>query len=262
MASLAGKVAIVTGAAQGIGRAFTEILMKRGAQVCMVDINNTLGNQAKSDLAAEFGKGQVDFRKCDVTSLKELEDVFDHTKSTFGGIDIVCNNAGVMDESKYPNMLYLNLGAVIDGTFLGLKHMDKENGGRGGVIVNTASAVGLIPFPCGPRYAATKFGVVGFTHSMGFYHKRKTNGVRVNCICPSVVDTDLIKYTEGMMTSEKQYKKIISLNPPLAPKRIAEGMMRLVEDESLNGAALVVDAEGQKLMKLPSTVDDIPLASL
>uniref|UniRef100_A0A672GJI8 15-hydroxyprostaglandin dehydrogenase [NAD(+)]-like n=1 Tax=Salarias fasciatus TaxID=181472 RepID=A0A672GJI8_SALFA len=159
---LKGKVAVVTGAAMGIGQATTELLLQKGAKVALLDVNETAGNSAKEALDEEHGAESTLFLQCNVESDKDVKDAFRATVETFGGIDIVCNNAGILNEDNWEKALSTNLAGVIRVGFVALEHMNKLTGGRGGVIVNTAS----LAAPVFPVYSATKHGVVGFTRSM------------------------------------------------------------------------------------------------
>ncbi|KAJ0067086.1 hypothetical protein NL108_010980, partial [Boleophthalmus pectinirostris] len=91
---------------------------------------------------------------------------FQKTIETFGELDIVCNNAGILNETEWEKMVSINLTAMIRVAYLALEHMSKLHKGHGGVIINTASMAGLGPLPSCPVYTATKYGVVGFTRAM------------------------------------------------------------------------------------------------
>ncbi|KAA8586638.1 hypothetical protein FQN60_000474, partial [Etheostoma spectabile] len=156
--ALNGKVAVVTGAAAGIGKAITEILLKNGAK--------TAGKSLKETLDKEYGQERTLFLTCNVESEEQIKAAFQKTVENFRGFDILCNNAGILNETTWKKMVSINLVGVISGTYLALEHMSKLSGGRGGVIVNTASMAGLGPLLSCPVYTATKHGVIGFTRAM------------------------------------------------------------------------------------------------
>ncbi|XP_041049276.1 15-hydroxyprostaglandin dehydrogenase [NAD(+)]-like isoform X2 [Carcharodon carcharias] len=137
--SLAGKVALITGAAQGLGKAFAEILLKNGAKVSLLDINIAAGLELKSTFDKVYGAPQTMFTPCDVTSDDQLKDAFKKTVENFLQLDIVCNNAGIGDEKNWERCVDINLVSMIRGTYLGLNYMSKKNGGAGGVIINISS---------------------------------------------------------------------------------------------------------------------------
>uniref|UniRef100_A0A3Q0S7Y8 Zgc:56585 n=1 Tax=Amphilophus citrinellus TaxID=61819 RepID=A0A3Q0S7Y8_AMPCI len=140
--ALNGKTAVVTGAAMGIGKAITEILLKNGAKVALLDVNKAAGESLMEVLRKQYGPDQMLFLLCNVESDEQFKAAFQKTLETFGGIDILCNNAGILNETTWENMVSINLMGAIRGTYLGLEHMSKLSGGRGGVILNTASMAG------------------------------------------------------------------------------------------------------------------------
>ncbi|XP_067900075.1 15-hydroxyprostaglandin dehydrogenase [NAD(+)]-like isoform X2 [Heterodontus francisci] len=136
---LAGKVALITGAAQGLGKAFAEILLKNGAKVSLLDIDSAVGLDTKYAFDKVYGAQQTMFIPCDVLSDNQLKDAFNKTVENFQQLDIVCNNAGISDEINCQRCVDINLVSVIRGTYLGLDYMSKKTGGAGGVIINVSS---------------------------------------------------------------------------------------------------------------------------
>ncbi|XP_051688368.1 15-hydroxyprostaglandin dehydrogenase [NAD(+)] isoform X3 [Oryctolagus cuniculus] len=134
-----GKVALVTGAAQGIGRAFAEALLHKGAKVALVDWNLEAGVKCKAALDEQFEPQKTLFIQCDVADQQQLRDTFRKVVDHFGRLDILVNNAGVNNEKNWEKTLQINLVSVISGTYLGLDYMSKQNGGEGGIIINMSS---------------------------------------------------------------------------------------------------------------------------
>uniref|UniRef100_A0A6P8QNQ3 15-hydroxyprostaglandin dehydrogenase [NAD(+)] n=1 Tax=Geotrypetes seraphini TaxID=260995 RepID=A0A6P8QNQ3_GEOSA len=139
-----GKVALVTGAAQGIGKAIIRELLENGASVSLIDIAVEKGEEYKTLLDEEFGEGKAIFIVCDVTNQDQLTDAFQQTVDHFGKLNIVVNNAGINNEKNWEKTINVNLNGMIRGTYLALKHMRKDEGGEGGLIVNMSSLAGLI----------------------------------------------------------------------------------------------------------------------
>ncbi|KAL2781116.1 15-hydroxyprostaglandin dehydrogenase [NAD(+)] isoform 6 [Daubentonia madagascariensis] len=137
-----GKVALVTGAAQGIGRAFAEALLHKGAKVALVDWNFEAGVKCKAALDEQFEPQKTLFIQCDVADQEQLRDTFRKVVDHFGRLDILVNNAGVNNEKNWEKTLQINLVSVISGTYLGLDYMSKQNGAEGGVIINMSSLAG------------------------------------------------------------------------------------------------------------------------
>uniref|UniRef100_A0A672GFT0 15-hydroxyprostaglandin dehydrogenase [NAD(+)] n=1 Tax=Salarias fasciatus TaxID=181472 RepID=A0A672GFT0_SALFA len=252
---LKGKVAVVTGAAMGIGQATTELLLQKGAKVALLDVNETAGNSAKEALDEEHGAESTLFLQCNVESDKDVKDAFRATVETFGGIDIVCNNAGILNEDNWEKALSTNLAGVIRVGFVALEHMNKLTGGRGGVIVNTASLAGLMPAPVFPVYSATKHGVVGFTRSMAAASVVLGYGIRFNALCPAIVQTNLLTTMEAQMGQFSTLYHLVEMtvrSGVLNASEVAEGALELLTDETKNGEALILKHDEKKYMTFPS----------
>ncbi|XP_061104219.1 15-hydroxyprostaglandin dehydrogenase [NAD(+)]-like isoform X3 [Conger conger] len=246
--ALIGKVALVTGAGQGLGKGFSDILLKNGAKVALLDINENIGENTRADFGKGYGEDRVCFFTCDVASVEQLEDAFQKTIERFGRINIMSNNAGILNETNWEKMVAVNLNAVIRGTYLALQHMKKDTGGEGGVIVNTASLAGLGFLLTVPVYTATKHGVVGFTRAVAGASEESGYGVRINALCPGLVKTALLDSTSerhGQFAhlshlSKEVVKKCGILEVPV----VAEGFLQLVMDEGKNGAVMKITHEG------------------
>ncbi|KAI1903552.1 hypothetical protein AGOR_G00028360 [Albula goreensis] len=256
--SLYGKVAIVTGAAQGLGKGFSTILLKNGAKVALFDINEKAGRDLKASFDQEYGEDNAIFLTCDVTSDEQVKDAFRKTAEKFGRIDIVCNNAGIVDENNWEKAVAINLNGVVRGTYLALQHMKKENGGNGGLIVNIASLAGLGPLLTSPVYTATKHGVIGFSRAVAEASKASGYGVRVNILCPTFVNTPLLSF----MSNKEQAGQfsnlmamsddLLKLNGLVEVPEVAEYFLDLVRDESKNGAVMIAVPEGAFYVNYPS----------
>ncbi|XP_035522442.1 15-hydroxyprostaglandin dehydrogenase [NAD(+)]-like [Morone saxatilis] len=254
--ALNGKTAVVTGAAMGIGRAITEILLQNGGKVALLDVNETAGKSLMEVLEKQYGRERTLFLNCDVESEEQIKAALKKTTERFGGIDILCNNAGIMNEGMWEKTISINFVSVIRVSYLALEHMSKLKGGRGGVIVNTSSLSGLSPMPSCPVYSATKHGVVGFTRAMAAASTASGYGVRFNTVCPSFVQTDLLsaiparlgKYSHMAEAAEQLLKSFGVLNV----SEVGEAVLELVTDETKNGEALIVVPKGKKYVTFPS----------
>ncbi|XP_056313501.1 15-hydroxyprostaglandin dehydrogenase [NAD(+)] isoform X1 [Danio aesculapii] len=244
--SLHGKTALVTGGAQGIGRAVVEELLQNGAKVALVDLNQSVGEECKNDLDDQFGEDNCIFIQCDVTDGGKLGDAFQNTVDRFGRLDIVINNAGINNEKNWEKTIEVNLTSVIKGTYLALEHMSKEYGKQGGAIINVSSMAAFLHSPHQPVYTATKYGVIGFSRAMADASEQGNYGVRINALCPAFVDTQLLQTVEHEETMGKfvkykdDFKQRMDKYGVLKPSLIAEGMLRLITDESLNGAVMKI----------------------
>ncbi|XP_060102501.1 15-hydroxyprostaglandin dehydrogenase [NAD(+)] [Heteronotia binoei] len=243
---LKDKVALVTGAAQGIGNACAQALLEKGCKVGLVDQNAELGEESKNNLDKQFGTQRTIFIPCDVSKEEQLKDAFKKIFEHFGRLDIVVNNAGVNNEKNWEATLQINLISVIKGTYIGLDYMKTENGGNGGAIVNMSSLAGLIPVPSQPVYCASKHAVIGFTRSIAMVSKARNYGVQINTICPGFVNTPILQTVEkeenmGQFLSYKdELKNMMEFYGLLPPSLVAEGLIKILEDDALNGEVMKI----------------------
>jgi len=192
-----GKVAIVTGGAQGIGRGITDVLAQDGATVCIADISKDYGNQAVKDVESQGGKAiflEADFEKSD-SPKKVVEDCV----NILGRLDILVNNVGIQPPASYKNIedtteemwdavINVNLKSYFFMSKYSIPHI--RNRGEG-VIVNTASVQGLQSDKLVPAYAASKGGVLSLTRQMSLDYAKEN--IRVVAVCPGSIDTPLLK---------------------------------------------------------------------
>jgi 15-hydroxyprostaglandin dehydrogenase (NAD) len=234
------RVAFVTGGASGIGRATVVALASRGASVVLVDLDEA-GGRETVDLTGQ--PDAVVFQTCDVTDGESLAAAFDAARERFGRVDIVANIAGIGDGDLFSDdpgdwrrVIEIDLTAVIDSTRLAVRAM--RDGGHGGVIINLASLIGLYPMAAAPVYSAAKAGVVSFTRSLA--NLAVDDGVRVNAICPELVDTPLaLGMGEEVMAELRASQRV------LAPEEVADCVIRLIEDDSRAGSILqITKADG------------------
>ncbi len=242
--SIAGKVAIVTGAASGMGRATAHLFADEGAHVAVVDINGdgveaVVGEITDAGLSAQ---GWV----LDVTDGEAIKIVVQEIVERFGGLDILINNAGIskhmaVDDKDYEEgwdrILDVLLKAQVRLIRAALPHLRAADAGR---IVNIASTEGLGATPQTSPYTAGKHGVIGLTRSLAVELGRE--GITVNCICPGAVRTGM---TAAIPEEHKQIfaKRRVPLARYAEPEEVAHGTLSLVLPAAsyINGVALPVD---------------------
>jgi NAD(P)-dependent dehydrogenase (short-subunit alcohol dehydrogenase family) len=238
-----GKVAIVTGAASGIGRATAVAFAASGASVVVADVDATRGEETVA-LARAAGSRAV-FQRCDVSSPTEVEALIARAVSEYGRLDFAHNNAGInsltADEWESKNW-DRSVGVNLTGVMLCMRAEAAVMLAQGkGAIVNTASINGLVGNASQPAYTATKHAVVGLTRHGALKWARK--GVRVNCVCPGVIDTPMV---EGV-ASRPEIRKIMEGMTPLGrfgkPEEVAAGVLWLCSDAAsfVTGHPLVID---------------------
>ncbi|XP_039307834.1 15-hydroxyprostaglandin dehydrogenase [NAD(+)]-like [Solenopsis invicta] len=181
---------MITGAANGIGYKCAEILLRNGTKkVAIVDLPTSNGQNAAATLENEFGKNCAIFIACDVSKADDLKKAFEKTIDEFEELDILINNAGIMNDKIWEQEINLNIKAVIRGSMLAFDHMGKHKGGKGGVIVNISSQLGLYPAFIS-MYSASKYAVLGFSQSLAKMYDK--TGVRVVIMCPGATLTALL----------------------------------------------------------------------
>lgn len=241
-----GKVAFVTGATSGIGRATALAFAKAGAAVTVADVSEE-GNLETARLIEEAG-GRVLAVRCDVSKSEDVKAALDRTIQTFGKLDFAFNNAGIeqpvapvseIQDEDFDRLVAINLR----GMFLCLKHQVPlllRNGG--GAIVNTSSGAGVKGIAGQAAYAATKHAVIGMTKSAALDYAK--DGIRINAVCPGIIDTPMMqRFTGG---TPEGMARVIAQEPVGRmgkSEEIAAAVLYLCSDMAafVIGHAMVVD---------------------
>lgn len=246
MADLTGKVALVTGAASGIGAASALAFAAAGARVAACD-RDLAGAEATAKLIAEGG-GEAIAVAVDVTDAGHVQAMVDRVVEAFGRLDCAHNNAGITGASapfaNYPESEWDKVLAVnLTGVFLCLRaELPALVAAGGGAVVNTASFSGLVAVPRIPAYVAAKHGVVGLTKAAAVEYGRK--GIRVNAVCPGSTRTPMVEgFTGGDSRIEDAMAAVSPMQRLAEPEEIARTVVWLCSDEAsfVNGHALAVD---------------------
>ena len=187
-----GRVALVTGASGGIGRATARALAAAGAQVVVANLQVEAGEDTARSLRDEGATAH--FIACDVSDPSQVRDLLEQTVATFGHLDVLVNNAGISGGARRLHELEVEdwdrvMAVNLRGPFLCAKYALPHLIDRRGVMVNIASTYGLIGAPQAPAYCASKGGVVNLTRQLAVDYG--PSGVRVNAVCPGYVDTDM-----------------------------------------------------------------------
>ncbi|MEO2022774.1 MAG: glucose 1-dehydrogenase [Pirellulaceae bacterium] len=247
MTRLQDKVAVITGAASGIGRETAVLFAHEGAQVVVVDVNDTAGEQTVQLILEEGGRAL--YVHADVSLAGDCEAMINAAESAFGNLDILFNNAGIMDsrdddavntsEEVWDLTMQINLKGVYLGCKYGIPALRRNGGGS---IINTASFVALLGAAT-PQlaYTASKGGVLAMTRELAVVHAREN--IRVNALCPGPLHTEmLMKFLD---TEEKKQRRLVHV--PLGrfgqAREMAQAALYLASEESsyVTGSEFTVD---------------------
>jgi 3(or 17)beta-hydroxysteroid dehydrogenase len=242
------KVAIVTGAASGIGRGCAEALAREGARVVLTDVNEALGREAAKAIG-----GDAFFVRHDVSDEASWREVIEATLARFGRLDVLLNNAGIIIvadvESTTVEQWRKIMTVNAEGVFLGCKHaipVMRRSGG--GSIINISSTAGLVGTPAFAAYSASKGAVRILTKSVAAHCRAKGDAIRCNSVHPGGIDTPMVQ----SITHRSQETGIADIKDLEAPGRaigygqpadIANLVLYLASDESryMNGSELAID---------------------
>ena len=250
---LAAKVAIVTGGADGLGRATVELFVKEGAKVVIADVNAALGEE----LAAELGPA-TRFRLTDVSDAAQVQALVDFAVAEFGALNVMFNNAGISgatfghfvddDLKDFQRVMSVNLLGVMLGTQRASRHMAKHGGGS---IINTASIAGSQAGLGLTTYRASKAAVIHFSRCAAI--DLAAHGVRVNCIAPGNIRTTMGRFGESMSEDTAQrldlaMDEIRMAAQPLKrhgkPEDVAYAALYLASDRSAQVTGLLLPVDG------------------
>ena len=250
---LAGKVAIVTGGARGLGQGMVELFVEEGARVVIADLRDEEGQA----LAGRLGQA-VRYRRTDVSKREDVQGLIDYAVSEFGGLNAICNNAGLSDNlfgplldadfSMFEKIMAVNVMGVMLGTQVAARHMAKHGGGA---VINTSSISGIQPGFGFFTYRASKAAVVNFTKSAAI--ELGPNLVRVNCICPGNIPTEMGTYAAADDPDKaRRIKEAVAevrmgyqpLKRQGSPRDIAEAALYFASDRSSQVTAQILSVDG------------------
>ena len=243
--TLRGKVALVTGAASGIGKAIAECFVREGAAVVLTDLDSDRGEATRE--AIRGGGGEVIFVPSDVTNPADSEKAVNAALEKFGQLDCACNNAGIGGEQKatadmsiegWNQVIAINLSGVFYGMKYQIPAMLKTGGGA---IVNMASILGQVGFANSSGYVAAKHGVVGLSKNAALEYA--TQNIRINSVGPAFIHTPLIQALES---NKRVYDSLVAMHPMGRlgkPEEVAELVVWLSSSKAsfVTGAYYAVD---------------------
>jgi len=243
---LANKVALITGAGSGMGRAAAILFAKEGARVAAVDVNRESAQNTASEITSAGGKA-IGIR-ADVSKTEDVRAMVDETIRAFGVPNVLYNNAGIegesnfmaeMSEEGFDRVISINLRGVWLGMKYTLPHMVKNGGGT---IINTASVAGLVGLKGSSGYSAAKAGVIALTRVAAIEYGRYN--IRVNAICPGVIETPMVeRINQGARSTPPSRSGSGALPRNGQPEEIAHMALFLASDDCAfaTGAPFIID---------------------
>ena len=238
-----GKVALVTGAGGGIGRAAALAFAHSGAAVLVCDVQDAAGEETVARIAAQGGKAV--FQHCDVSDPAQVKAMVAAAVATFGRLDYAFNNAGInsvganeYDDATWARSIDINLTGVM---LCMREEADVMLRNGGGAIVNTASINGLVGNGAQPAYTASKHGVVGLTRHGAL--RWANQGIRVNAVCPGVIDTAMTAQAAANPEIRAKIEQMTPMGRMGRPEEIAAAVLWLCSDAAsfVTGQPIAVD---------------------
>lgn len=251
MNTLANKVAIITGGASGIGRATAILFGQEGAAVAIVDVNAAQGETVSKEIQSAGGRAL--FIACDVTKADECQAAVEKTVATFGGLDILFNNAGIVrranvigtTEEEWDRVMAVNVKSIFLMSKYAIPYLEKAGGGA---IINTSSGWGLKGGANAISYCASKGAVTNMSRAMAIDHGKQN--IRVNAICPGDTDTPMLRDEARQIGQTEDVFMKEAADRPLRryaqPEEIAQAVLYLASEAAsyITGSALVIDGGG------------------
>jgi meso-butanediol dehydrogenase/(S,S)-butanediol dehydrogenase/diacetyl reductase len=244
MQRLKNRVAVITGAAAGIGAATARRFAQEGARLVLADINEEGGESVVKELA-QTGS-EAFFRRCDVSEIDQVDALIQTAVDHFGRLDIVFNNAGTgtfgktpdLDPELWHNLIRVNLDSVYYGCRAAIPRMREAGGGS---IINTASISGLFGDYGLGAYCATKGAVVNYTRSLAIDHCKEN--IRINAVCPGPVETSLTQPVYALPGVMDQFRETVPMGRVGRPEEVAATVAFLASDDAsyITGTTIVID---------------------
>ncbi|XP_043677570.1 uncharacterized protein LOC122633601 [Vespula pensylvanica] len=226
------KNILITGGASGLGYAFVNRFLKHGAnKITILDIDGETGKRISLGIDKSYGENKVYFVQSDVAKQEQLIEAFEEASILMGGIDIVINNAGILDERRWEREIAVNITGMISTAMLAVKYMSKENGRHGGILVNVSERMNVGNTAQLPVYAATKHAIIGLSQSLADPDHYEKTGISVITLCPGLTETGLTIDSPNKLLSrvmKADFVKNLEQVPIQTPYVVAQGLLNVL----------------------------------
>ncbi|XP_074030171.1 15-hydroxyprostaglandin dehydrogenase [NAD(+)] [Leptinotarsa decemlineata] len=228
------KVAVITGGASGIGFEIAKEFLKAGmSALTIIDNDKKKSEESLKILSDEFGEEKILLVEADVADTDQMDAALRNAVLHYQTIDIIVNNAGILDDTKWEQELRTNLRGCVIGTLLGMQYMAKSSSGEGGTIVNIGSIMSIIP-SCGfPIYTMTQFGIAGFSKALGSSNLYERTNVKIFGYCPGITQTNMLKDVSNKTINTNfasEFQEEIENYKIQNPQSAAKGLLEILEE--------------------------------
>lgn len=229
---VSGKNILITGGVAGLGQAFVNHFLQHGVnKIAVLDVDKVSGMKMASAMDKSHGTKKLIFIHADVSKHEENIDAFKAANAAMGSIDIVINNAGILDERRWEKEIAVNITGMMSIATLAVEYMSKEKGARGGILVNIAQNIDFRWTAQLPVYTATKYAIVGLSQSLAVKYDLNKTGIRILTLSPGLTETTLTIDSPNKLLSrvmKADFVKNLEQLPIQTPFIVAQGLMTIL----------------------------------
>ncbi|XP_012168041.1 15-hydroxyprostaglandin dehydrogenase [NAD(+)]-like [Bombus terrestris] len=229
---VSGKNVLITGGAAGLGNAFMNHFLKHGTnKITILDIDAETGKRIESSVEKSYGEKKVHFIHVDVSNYELMAAAFEEALNFMNDIDIVVNNAGILDERRWEKEIAVNIGGMVCTALLAAKYLSRDQLGHGGTLVNISQHIDIKSTAQLPIYTATKHAIIGLSQSLADSYQYEKTGVRVITLCPGLTETALTVNSPNRLLSRVMKADFVKNLEQLSiqtPYVVAQGLMSIL----------------------------------
>ncbi|CAK9832471.1 15-hydroxyprostaglandin dehydrogenase [NAD(+)] [Anthophora retusa] len=241
---VSGKNVLITGGAAGLGHTFLNHFLKHSAnKITILDIDVKAGKRVEINVEKSYAEKKVRFIHADVSCHEQMIEAFEEASKWMNGIDIVINNAGILDERRWEKEIAVNIGGMVCTALLALKYLSRDQLGHGGTLVNVSQHIDIRNTAQLPVYTATKHAIIGLSQSLAESYQYEKVGVRVITLCPGLTETALTVDSPNKLLSRVMKADFVKNLDQLSiqtPYVVAQGLMSILKSGA-SGSIWVIE---------------------